>query len=162
MIPQKVHARIPSLNDLGSSAPIVAKSTVPISWQECLMESTNEQLGLEQYNSETLSRTQQVVLISGDGRVFMVHQQMAQCSGVLARIMRLESLYSHIDEQRFEEVSTRIFRFDHIPGNLLEKVCQYMQYKLTFQHCMEEYPEFDQINAENAADLFLVADYLDL
>lgn len=112
--------------------------------------------------TKVLTESQRIVLVSSDGYQFVIHQRVAQFSGLLNNIMKFQSLYPITKEQKFQETATRIFHFDQIPATILEKVCRYMYYKSKYSNNTEDFPEFDLIDEENAADLFLVADYLDI
>lgn len=112
--------------------------------------------------TEALAESQRLVLVSSDGYQFVVHQRVAQFSGLLNNIMKFQYMYPLAKEQKFQETATRIFHFDQIPAIMLEKVCRYMYYKSKYSNNTEDFPEFDLIDEENAADLFLIADYLDI
>ncbi|KAI8053820.1 BTB/POZ protein [Syncephalis plumigaleata] len=83
-----------------------------------------------------------VKLISSDGKVFTVKREAAMCSGTIKNMLSGEG------------------NFPEIKSDILQQVCEYLEYKHKYSSHTENIPEF-HIDVENALELLMAADYLD-
>lgn len=94
-----------------------------------------------------------VKLISSDGKEFIVDREVAKMSGTIK--MMLESQFS---ESKGE------IQFQEISGNILEKVVEYLHYKVKYMNVTSsqngKIPNFE-IPPEIALDLLMASTYLD-
>eukprot|EP01035_Chromulina_nebulosa_P018860 gene18860-24645_t len=93
--------------------------------------------------------TSMVKLISAEGHEFFIDRRCALLSGTIKQM-----LTSQFAENRGE------VRFPEIPGMILEKVIQYLHYKVRYTNSVMRIPEFD-IEPEIALELLLASNYLD-
>eukprot|EP00658_Telonema_sp_P-2_P036287 TRINITY_DN26283_c0_g1_i2.p1 TRINITY_DN26283_c0_g1~~TRINITY_DN26283_c0_g1_i2.p1 ORF type:complete len:137 (+),score=60.75 TRINITY_DN26283_c0_g1_i2:131-541(+) len=93
-----------------------------------------------------------VKLVSGDGMEFLVEREAAMVSGTIKNMLSSPGM--------FVEASGEI-KFPEIKAEVLEKVCQYMFYKLKYTNSTQpQIPEFE-IEPELALSLLMAANYLD-
>eukprot|EP01105_Mastigella_eilhardi_P005834 TRINITY_DN17537_c0_g1_i1.p1 TRINITY_DN17537_c0_g1~~TRINITY_DN17537_c0_g1_i1.p1 ORF type:complete len:132 (+),score=54.13 TRINITY_DN17537_c0_g1_i1:99-494(+) len=93
-----------------------------------------------------------VRLVASDGRTFVVHARAAELAGTLRALLLTAA---------FAEGVAREVHFRNIPGDVLEKVVQFLYYKL--QHSANadvELLEFP-LEPETAMELLMAADFLD-
>lgn len=90
-----------------------------------------------------------VKLISAEGHEFIIDRRCAMVSGTIKQM-----LSGQFAESRGE------VRFPEIPGSILEKVIQYMHYKVRYTNSVMRVPEFD-IEPELSLELLMAANYLD-
>eukprot|EP00793_Prasinoderma_coloniale_P000435 PRCOL_00005420-RA len=93
-----------------------------------------------------------VKLISAEGFEFVVDRRAAMVSNAIKNMLSSDGLFqeNQLGEIRFPEISTPI----------LEKVCQYMYYKLRWTGSSEPTPEF-KVDPEEALELCMAADFLE-
>merc|ERR1712070_1049875 len=93
-----------------------------------------------------------VKLISSDGYEFVIEREAAMVSGTIKNMLSSPGM--------FVEASGEIM-FPEIKADVLEKVCQYMHYKLKYTNSTQpQIPEFE-IEPELALNLLMAANYLD-
>jgi len=90
-----------------------------------------------------------IKLISAEGHEFIIARRCALVSGTIKQM-----LSGQFAESRGE------VRFPEIPGAILEKVIQYMHYKVRYTNSVTRVPEFD-IEPELSLELLMAANYLD-
>jgi transcription elongation factor B subunit 1 len=90
-----------------------------------------------------------VKLISMEGHEFLVDKKCAMVSGTIKAML----------EGQFAESRGEI-RFPEIPGHILEKVVQYLYYKVRYTNTPQRVPNFN-IEPEIALDLLMASNYLD-
>lgn len=90
-----------------------------------------------------------VKLISAEGHEFFVDRRCAMVSGTIKSM-----LSGQFAESRGE------IRFPEIPAIVLEKVIQYLYYKVRYSNSSQRVPDFE-IDPALALDLLTVANYLD-
>ncbi|RKP25523.1 RNA polymerase II transcription elongation factor [Syncephalis pseudoplumigaleata] len=93
-----------------------------------------------------------VRLVSADGKVFTVKREAAMCSGTIKNMLSSEAYFM---ESTNNEIS-----FPEIKSEILQQVCEYLEYKHKYSNHTENIPEF-HIDVENALELLMAADYLD-
>ena len=84
-----------------------------------------------------------------EGHEFFIDRRCAMVSGTIKSM-----LSGQFAESRGE------IRFPEIPGIVLEKVCQYLYYRVRYTNSSQRVPEFN-IDPSIALDLLMVANYLD-
>jgi hypothetical protein len=95
------------------------------------------------------STTKMVKLISAEGHEFFVDRRCALVSGTIKQM-----LSGQFAESRGE------VKFPEIPAVILEKVIQYLYYKVRFTNGTMRVPEFE-IEPELSLELLMAANYLD-
>ena len=90
-----------------------------------------------------------IKLVSAEGHEFYVDKRCAMVSGTIKSI-----LSGQFAERRGE------VRFPEIPGIILEKVIQYLYYKVRYTNSVQRIPDF-QIEPELGLELLKAANYLD-
>jgi Skp1 family, tetramerisation domain len=90
-----------------------------------------------------------IKLISAEGHEFIVDRRCAMVSGTIKAM-----LSGQFAESRGE------VRFPEIPGVILEKVVQYLYYKVRYTHSSQRVPNFN-VEPEIALELLMAANYLD-
>ncbi len=90
-----------------------------------------------------------VKLISAEGHEFIVDRRCAMVSGTIKRM-----LTGQFAESRGE------VRFPEIPGVILEKVLQYLYYKVRYTNSVMRVPDFE-VEPEISLELLMAANYLD-
>jgi len=90
-----------------------------------------------------------IKLISAEGHEFYVHKKCAMVSGTIKAM-----LAGQFAESRGE------VRFPEIPGIILERVVQYLYYKVRFSNSSQRVPNFN-IEPEMSLELLMAANYLD-
>jgi transcription elongation factor B subunit 1 len=93
--------------------------------------------------------SQMVKLISAEGHEFFVDRRCAVVSGTIKAM-----LSSQFAEKRGE------VRFPEIPGVILEKVVQYLYYKVRYTNSSQRVPQFE-IPPDIALELLMASNYLD-
>lgn len=91
-----------------------------------------------------------VKLISSDGCEFVVDKNAACVSRTLSAML----------SNGFSEADLKEITLSELPGNILEKVCQYFYYKRRYTESVSEIPDFP-IEPEVALNLLMAASYLD-
>lgn len=92
---------------------------------------------------------QLIRLISAEGHEFFVEKRCAMVSGTIKAM-----LSGQFAESRGE------VRFPEIPGVILEKVIQYLHYKVRYTNSAQRVPNF-VIEPELALELLTAANYLE-
>eukprot|EP00697_Spironema_sp_BW2_P006736 gnl/Spiro4/20848_TR10150_c0_g1_i1.p1 gnl/Spiro4/20848_TR10150_c0_g1~~gnl/Spiro4/20848_TR10150_c0_g1_i1.p1 ORF type:complete len:117 (+),score=40.85 gnl/Spiro4/20848_TR10150_c0_g1_i1:40-351(+) len=93
----------------------------------------------------------QVKLISNTGTEFLIDRKAAMLSGTIKSMLSSSGFVESVsNEITFPEISTQI----------LDKVCQYLQYKLKYNDSTTTPPEFE-IEPEIALELLMAANFLD-
>jgi transcription elongation factor B subunit 1 len=90
-----------------------------------------------------------IKLISGEGHEFFVDRRCAMVSGTIKAM-----LSGQFAESRGE------VRFPEIPGVVLERVIQYLYYKVRHTHSSQRVPNFE-VEPEIALELLMASNYLD-
>jgi hypothetical protein len=90
-----------------------------------------------------------IKLKSGDGHEFFVDRKCAMVSGTIKAM-----LSGQFAESRGE------ISFPEIPGNILEKLIQYLYYKVQYTNSTQRIPEF-VVEPEIALELLIASGYLD-
>jgi transcription elongation factor B subunit 1 len=90
-----------------------------------------------------------IKLISAEGHEFYVHKKCAMVSGTIKAM-----LAGQFAESRGE------VHFPEIPGIILERVVQYLYYKVRFSNSSQRVPNFN-IEPEMSLELLMAANYLD-
>ena len=90
-----------------------------------------------------------VKLISAEGHEFFVNRRVALVSGTIKNM-----LSGQFAESRGE------IRFPEISACILEKVIQYLYYKVRYTNSSQRVPEFD-VDASSSLELLMVSNYLD-
>lgn len=94
-------------------------------------------------------KTTMIKLISAEGHEFFVDRRCALCSNTIKTMLQ-----SQFAESRGE------VRFPEIPGVILEKVIQYLYYKVRYANSSQRIPTFE-IAPEIALELLMASNYLD-
>ena len=94
-------------------------------------------------------QTGMVKLISAEGHEFIIDRKCAIVSGTIKAM-----LSGQFAESRGE------VRFPEIPGVVLERVIQYLYYKVRYTHSTSRVPNFD-VEPEIALELLMASNYLD-
>lgn len=94
-------------------------------------------------------KSNMIKLISAEGHEFYVDRRCAMVSGTIRAML----------ESQFAESRGEV-RFPEIPGIVLEKVIQYLFYKIRYANSSQRIPNFD-IPPELALELLMAANYLD-
>ena len=100
-------------------------------------------------NDEDESKLAMIKLISAEGHEFYCDRRCSQVSGTIKAMLQ-----SQFAESRGE------VRFPEIPGVILEKVIQYLYYKVRYTNSTQRIPNFD-LAPEIALELLMAANYLD-
>ena len=95
------------------------------------------------------SQTAMIKLISAEGHEFFIDRRCAIVSGTIKAM-----LSGQFAESRGE------VRFPEIPGVVLERVIQYLHYKVRYTHSTQRVPNFD-VEPEIALELLMASNYLD-
>lgn len=95
--------------------------------------------------------TPYVKLISAEKHVFVVERRVVTVSGMIKAMLSSNSFVEGKGEIEFPEISTAV----------LEKVIQYMHYKVKYHNSKVPIPEFP-IAPEMALELLTAANYLDV
>jgi transcription elongation factor B subunit 1 len=94
-----------------------------------------------------------VKLISSDGKEFIIDREVAKMSGTIKIML----------ESQFSESKGEI-QFQEITGIILEKVVEYLNYKVKYMNVTTsqngKIPNFD-VSPEIALDLLMASTYLD-
>jgi transcription elongation factor B subunit 1 len=90
-----------------------------------------------------------IKLISAEGHEFFVDRRCAMMSGTIKSM-----LSGQFAESRGE------IRLPEIPGIILEKVIQYLYYKVRYANSSQRVPDFE-IEVPYAMDLLTVSNYLE-
>lgn len=100
-------------------------------------------------SSSSANPLQMIKLKSAEGHEFFVDRRCAMVSGTIKAM-----LTSQFAESRGE------ISFPEIPAVILEKVIQYLYYKVRYTNSSQRIPEF-QVEPEISVDLLIAAGYLD-
>jgi transcription elongation factor B subunit 1 len=100
-------------------------------------------------DAENGQQTTMIKLISGEGHEFFVDRRCAMVSGTIKAM-----LSGQFAESRGE------VRFPEIPGVVLERVIQYLYYKVRYTHSSQRVPNFE-VEPEIALELLMASNYLD-
>merc|ERR1712070_700902 len=93
-----------------------------------------------------------VKLISSEGHEYIIEREAAMVSGTIKNMLSSPGM--------FMEASGEI-KFPELQADVLEKVCQYMHYKLKYTNSTQpQIPDFE-IEPEIALNLLMAANYLD-
>jgi elongin-C len=90
-----------------------------------------------------------IKLVSAEGHEFYVHKKCAMVSGTI-KVM----LAGQFAESRGE------IKFPEISGRILEKLIQYLYYKVRYTNSAHRVPTFN-IEPELSLELLMAANYLD-
>jgi len=90
-----------------------------------------------------------VKLVSAEGHEFYIHKKCAMVSGTIKAM-----LSGQFAESRGE------VRFPEIPGVILERVVQYLYYKVRYSNSSLRVPNFS-VEPEMSLELLMAANYLD-
>ncbi|CAG8561759.1 6441_t:CDS:2 [Ambispora gerdemannii] len=93
-----------------------------------------------------------VKLISSDGFEFIIARQAALCSGTIKNMLSSPG--------QFQESEKNEINFRDIKAVILEKVCQYLYYKVKYTDSTNDIPNFD-IDPQMGLELLMAADFLD-
>ncbi|CAB4377675.1 POZ domain-containing protein [Rhizophagus irregularis] len=96
--------------------------------------------------------TDYVKLISKDGFEFIIERNAALASGTIKNMLSSPG--------QFMESEQNEVHFRDITAVILEKVCQYLYYKVRYTGSQTEIPQF-QIEPNQALELLMTADFLD-
>mmetsp|Transcript_29586 Transcript_29586/g.34043 ORF Transcript_29586/g.34043 Transcript_29586/m.34043 type:complete len:112 (-) Transcript_29586:4-339(-) len=91
-----------------------------------------------------------VKLLSADGCEFILSRRVALVSVTMKAML----------EGQFREADDATISFPEMSGLILEKVVQYLHYKVKFSNSPTRVPEF-KIDPEHALELLVAANYLD-
>ena len=91
-----------------------------------------------------------IKLISSEGHEFIVEKNVANASATIKVML----------ESSFAESKQGEIRFQEISGLILEKVIQYLYFKVRYGNTNEKIPVFD-IPPELALELLMASNYLD-
>ncbi|CAG8514686.1 768_t:CDS:2 [Acaulospora colombiana] len=107
--------------------------------------------------NKTSSSPQYVKLISSDGFEFIIQREAAVISGTIGNMLSRpgQFLESELNQIRFRDI-----KYELLHAVILEKVCQYMYYKLRYTNSVTEIPNFP-INPTFSLELLMAADFLD-
>ncbi|ORZ35043.1 BTB/POZ protein [Catenaria anguillulae PL171] len=97
--------------------------------------------------------TDHVKLVSADGFEFVLDRRCAMASGTIKAMLSSPA--------RFAESHHNVIEFKDIKAVVLEKVCQYLHYKVRYTNSSVEIPEFDMGPPEIYLELLMAADFLD-
>ncbi|CAG8529041.1 18490_t:CDS:2 [Acaulospora morrowiae] len=100
--------------------------------------------------SKTSSPPQYVKLISSDGFEFIIQREAAIISGTIGNMLSRPG--------QFLESERNQIRFRDINAVILEKVCQYLYYKLRYTNSVTEIPHFN-IDPILSLELLMAADF---
>ena len=92
-----------------------------------------------------------IKLVSAEGHEFFLERRIAIAGSKTMRTML---------ESQFREADEGLIRFPDISSHILEKVLQYMHYKVRYSDSNTRIPEF-QIEPEIALELLVASSYLD-
>jgi transcription elongation factor B subunit 1 len=107
--------------------------------------------GYKNSNMEEEEEEEQFVkLISAEGHQFIVARKIALISNTMCAML----------EGQFREADQGIINFPDISGHVLEKVIQYLHYKVRYSESTAKIPEF-KIEPEIALELLVASNYLD-
>jgi len=102
-------------------------------------------------SDDEISGDTYVKLVSAEGHEFFLERQIAIAGSKTMRTML---------ESQFREADEGIIRFPEITTHILEKVLQYMHYKVRYSDSNARIPEF-QIEPEIALELLVASSFLD-
>lgn len=95
-----------------------------------------------------------IKILSSDGFEFYVDYEAACVSNVIKASLSSAGTFTETEEGTFPA--------GDIPGEILERVCQYMYYKLKYRNTPpDQIPEF-HIPHRHALPLLMAANYLDI
>ena len=100
-------------------------------------------------DADNAQQSSMIKLISGEGHEFLVDRRCAMVSGTIKAM-----LSGQFAESRGE------VRFPEIPGVVLERVIQYLHYKVRYTHSSQRVPNFE-VEPEIALELLMASNYLD-
>ncbi|KNE57606.1 hypothetical protein AMAG_03296 [Allomyces macrogynus ATCC 38327] len=100
-----------------------------------------------------LDLTDHVRLVSADGFEFVIDRKCAMASGTIKAMLSSPA--------RFAESQHNVVEFKDIKAVILEKVCQYLYYKVRFTNSSTEIPEFPLGPPHQLLELLMAADFLD-
>jgi transcription elongation factor B subunit 1 len=98
---------------------------------------------------DTEHQSSMVKLISAEGHEFFIDRRCAMVSGTIKAM-----LSGQFAESRGE------VRFPEIPGVILERVIQYLYYKVRYTNSSQRIPNFN-VEPEIALELLMASNYLD-
>ncbi|CAG8684605.1 21971_t:CDS:2 [Cetraspora pellucida] len=98
------------------------------------------------------STSEYVKLISSDGFEFIIQRNAALISGTIKNMLSSPG--------QFMESEQNTIHFRDIKAVILEKVCQYLYYKVRYNNSTSEMPQFN-IDPTIALELLMAADFLD-
>lgn len=103
---------------------------------------------MDQYDTEDIPNNM-VILKSAEGHEFFVDRKCAMVSGTIKAML----------SGQFAEIRGEI-SFPEIPAVVLEKVIQYLYYKVRYTNSTQRIPEFN-VEPEMALELLIASGYLD-
>ncbi|KAG9292080.1 hypothetical protein G9A89_017980 [Geosiphon pyriformis] len=115
-------------------------------------ESVNPSTDLKSVPVAFEEPPEHVKLISSDGFEFIIARQAAMCSGTIKNMLSQPS--------QFMEAEQNQIHFQYIKAVILEKVCQYLYYKLRYTDSTSDIPNFE-IDPQISLELLMTADFLD-
>jgi transcription elongation factor B subunit 1 len=102
-------------------------------------------------NAEDAADEEQFVkLISAEGHQFIVPRKIALISNTMRAML----------EGQFREADQGVINFPDISSHILEKVIEYLLYKVRYNESNSKVPEF-KIEPEIALELLVASNYLD-
>ena len=96
-----------------------------------------------------MDKNSMIKLVSAEGHEFYVHRKCAMVSGTIKTM-----LAGQFAESRGE------IKFPEISGRILEKLIQYLYYKVRYTNSAHRVPNFN-IEPELSLELLMAANYLD-
>ncbi|KAL7752661.1 elongin C [Sorochytrium milnesiophthora] len=94
-----------------------------------------------------------VRLLSSDGFEFVIDRKCAMASGTIKSMLSSPG--------RFTESQQNLIEFKDIKAIVLEKVCQYLYYRVRYTNSTSEIPDF-KLEPDYALEVLMVAEYLDV
>ncbi len=91
-----------------------------------------------------------IKITSSDGKEFFIDREVAKGSGTIKTML----------ESQFYESKGEI-QFQEIPGNILEKVIQYLYYKAQYTNSTSKVITNFEIPPEMALELLMASNYLE-
>ncbi|KAI9219026.1 BTB/POZ protein [Blastocladiella britannica] len=100
-----------------------------------------------------LDLTDHVKLVSADGFEFFLDRRCAMASGTIKGMLSSPA--------RFSESAHNVIEFKDIKAIILERVCQYLHFKVKYTNASAEIPDFPMGDPETWLELLMAADFLD-
>jgi transcription elongation factor B subunit 1 len=124
----------------------------------------------QQQSTSSTEEEELVTLVSSDGMTFKLKKQVAFGSGTIKSMLSGEGYFAEelSNTITFSNIRQVIYiiiiislLMTFIRGEILKKVCEYLEYKYTYQTSGYPSPDFN-VDVEHALELLVAADYLDV